>query len=221
MLPALEARLTNGVLTACAVTLTVILVLREIGPDGPKQIERQRDWLSYVDGGHRLGPPNPRAILIEFADFECPACARLDQHLREALRRYSGFAIQYRHYPLPAHRHAFAAAVASECAAEQARFGTMHAVLFDGRDSLGVIPWTDLAGRAGVANLPAFERCMADSARNEKVHNDIAAARKLRVAGTPTLLLNGRRINGNIPAGKLDSLIEAALRAGAANLRRR
>ena len=121
------------------------------------------------------------------------------------------FALVYRHFPLPMHQFARAAAEASECAAQQGRFEQMHATLFDQQDSIGVASWRSLARVAGVPNLTSFDRCMRDSTGLAPVTRDHIAARRLASHATPTVLINGVRFSGAIAQPVLDSLIGNAI----------
>jgi len=205
----------TAVIALCAVTMTTLALRR--GPAAPAArkaaIESQTDWRTYAIDGHRIGPPDAKAVLVEFADFQCPACRRLEDRLRVARKRFPlDFAVVYRHFPLNIHKFARQAAVASECGAQQSRFPEMHDALFDVGDSLGVVPWTVLAARAGVASVPQFAKCMSDSTVIALVTRDVDAAKRLGARATPTLLIDGVRATGTIPQSTLDSLVQNAIK---------
>ena len=113
------------------------------------------------------------------------------------------------------HPAARAAAFASECAARQSSFERMHDLLFDLRDSLGVLPWRTFAERSMVRDLPEFDRCMRDSIPAGSVNSDLDAARRLGATGTPTLLIDGVRFIGSVREETLDSLIQRAIHSAA------
>jgi len=214
----IASAITTSTLVACAVILTVIAVKREVfggkaTTSGP--FRAQPDWASYVGSGHRLGSPKAKAVLVEFSDFQCPACRALEDVLRRTRTRFpTELAVVYRHWPLARiHPYARPAAIASECAGSQGRFDAMHDVLFSiKRDSLGVLPWRTLAERAGVTALDAFDQCLADSATVAAVDRDVAAAERLGAQGTPTVLIAGVRFSGSLPQVTMDSLVEQAIR---------
>src|SRR5688572_17599557 len=96
------------VLVSCALAVTVVTVRRELRGAEPAaaaaKFEPQKDWLDYATGGHRLGSPNAKAILVEFSDFECPACALFSRRVQQTLKKYpNDFAVVHRHYPLAKH----------------------------------------------------------------------------------------------------------------------
>lgn len=208
--------IATALTVACAVTATSILVWKEFVRPSPREsvarFTSQPDWRSYAATGRRLGSPTADIVLVEFADFQCPACKVLEERLRDVRERFGDrVAVVYRHFPLPIHQHAHSAAVASECAGQQGRFDAFHQALFTRPDSIGVQSWEDIAARAGVPDTRQFERCRADSAAVRVVQADVADAHKLGLRGTPTVLVNGVRFTGTIPQATLDSVIEAAI----------
>jgi Thioredoxin len=99
------------------------------------------DWHNYI-GGHllRTGPPNARRVVIEFGDFECPFCARFAHVLDTVAARVpGGVRVYFRHYPLQMHAYAHAAAIASECAAEQGRFEDFYHLAYESGKPLSLI----------------------------------------------------------------------------------
>ena len=135
--------------------------------------------------------------VVVFSDFQCPACRVLAESLREIRRRHPGkVAIVYRHYPLPIHAAARAAAGASECAAEQHRFEAYHDALFTAQDTLGRVDWERLARAVGVPDLARFTRCTASAGTSSRIQDDVASAAQLEVRATPTILINGLRLVG-------------------------
>ena len=73
--------------------------------------------------------------------------------------------------------------------------------------------WEDLARRARVADVEAFNGCAADSATMNRVRQDVSAAHRLGVTGTPVVLMNGTRYRGTITEDELEELIQAALKS--------
>lgn len=208
---------STGALVLCALVVAGLLVRREFFPPEPPPLgpvfEELEDWRSYATAGNRMGPETAEVVLVEFSDFQCPWCARYARTLAEARQRYPDqFAVLYRHWPISGiHPFADSAAVASECAADQARFGEMHDALFAGRDSIGKLPWRDFARRAEVADLEAFDECLQTGHVRARIRRDSAAGTRLKVHGTPTSIINGVRVSGSLPLTVLDSLIRNAL----------
>lgn len=99
------------------------------------------DTLAMDGNGHWLGASGAKIKLVEFSDFQCPFCLKLDGILQELLSRHPGdVAILYRQFPLSIHRFARQAAIASECAADQHEFPGFASLLFAKHDSVGTLP---------------------------------------------------------------------------------
>ena len=206
------------VLVVCALTVTGLVVRRELFATprrtaaASRAPQRVTEWRSVADGGRIMGPANSAVVITEFSDFQCPYCRRLAPTLKQLRSKYVGqVAVSYRHFPLPRHEHAVAAALASECASEQGRFEEYHDALFQQADSIGKKAWAEFASSAGVANRRAFEQCMSDSTHLSRVNADLAAGQELRVTGTPTVLVNEWRLRGTPALGVLDSIIQAEI----------
>lgn len=213
----LASAAATTLMVGCAVSLTGLMLWKELRgsrrPTVAAQFETQPDWQDYAVGGHRIGPANADVLLVEFADFQCPACRELAGRLQASAKRLPGrVGIVFRHFPLPMHRFAMEAAIASECAARQNRFAELHDKLFEAADSIGIRTWSSFASSAGVPDVTEFERCRTDSSATSVVRHDIDAAKKLGLHGTPTVLMNGVRFSGAVPQKVLDSLVDVAIK---------
>jgi protein-disulfide isomerase len=206
----------TGVLVACALVVTGLVVRREsasIGAEArtieypqPRTIAGAQD-LAKV--GNRMGPSDAAVTIVEFSDFQCSFCRDLYLTLEELRERHPGrVAVIYRHFPIvQIHPLARTAAIASECAAEQGKFFTYHSLLFDQQDSIGVRSWESFATAAGVGNIPQFRDCLASSAPAKRVADDIAAAKKLGIGGTPTLIIGNELVSAALPLDRLEAWI--------------
>lgn len=219
----MRARILDGavvVLTLCAVVMTALVVRREFSspraqpePLRPTQVS---DWRGYARDGHRMGPAEAPVTIVVFSDFQCPFCGMLMSRLRQLRDAYPReVAVVYRHYPIADHPHAAAAARASECAADQGRFSAFHDALFSAQDSIGAVGWGRFAATAGVADIKRFEACAAATSPLPALERDVAAARRLRVSGTPTLLINDLRFHGAVRQDTLEAYVRRALRNAA------
>lgn len=207
--------LANGILTVCAVVVTGLVIRQEFfkptASAAPQQPTRVPNWRTYVEGGHRSGPENAPVTMVVFSDFQCPACRLLATHAKVLRTEFpKELAIIHRHSPLSMHPFAVEAARASECAAQQDRFSAFHDALFVDQAAIGLAPWNRFAANAGVPDITAFEQCMASGAPNLTLHADTLAAKELKLAGTPTLLINGLRFTGTPPLDTLRSVIARA-----------
>lgn len=161
--------------------------------------------------GPSLGPPGARVTIVEFSDFECPFCRRVQPILRRVLERWpKQVRLVYKHLPLERHRNAFGAAKAAVCADRQGRFWDYHDALFRDKQDLSPRGLVSVAEAQGL-ELGPFEACLRAKETGAAVETDRALARRARVTGTPMLFVNGRRLSS---PSQLESEIEALLSAG-------
>jgi protein-disulfide isomerase len=210
--------LLNNVLVAtavlCAVVSTGLMARRELFMDRPASPEpvRLQDSQKYAVG-HYFGAPDAAVRIVEFSDFQCSFCKRFADSTWSTVRERfpNDVALIYRHWPLTTHKHAYAAARASECAAQQEKFAAFHDVLFQKQDSIGTKPYPEFAVEAGVPDTAAFNACNAKTGKVPAIERDIAAARELQARGTPAILVNDKRFPANPTAEQLVELIEEEL----------
>jgi protein-disulfide isomerase len=201
--------LMTGILVVCAVLVTATLLRREFASPRAEAAERAparsvSNWREYAAAGQRTGPVQAPVTIVEFSDFQCPYCRMAAARLDSLRQEYPDqVAIVYRHFPLPNHPHAVAAARASECAGEQGRFWQMHDHLYARQDSIGYIGWARFATSAGVSDSLAFQSCISRLGPLQALERDTAAGNRLGVRATPTLLINGTQFVGAAP---LDTL---------------
>lgn len=157
------------------------------------------------------GPADAALKMVEFADYECPACQALFMALSELMSKYPG-KVQYtfKNYPLDAscnpnlkqqmHQYACYSAYLSRCAGEQGKFWEMNEYLFKtGIES------QELEGEAlksklteGVEKLglkmETVESCLASEAVKNKILSDINDGDEAGLTGTPSLFINGKLV---------------------------
>lgn len=153
-------------------------------------------------GAPRIGSPNARVAIIEFADFQCPFCARFAKDILPQIKaKYVDSArvlFAFRHNPLTQiHLHARTSAHASECAHQQDKFWAFHDRLFIDPPKLDETHLLDYAHDAGL-DTAVFQQCLGGSLP-ERVAEDSALAERLRLTGTPVFfvgrLIQGGRVN--------------------------
>lgn len=210
------------VLVLCAAATTVVTVTRELAPGtahgatvspatAPVQLP-DSDWIRYSATGHRIGPLTARVTILEFADFECPACRSFATGALAGIRHLypNDVALVYRYWPLKYHHLAYPAAHAAECAAAQDRFEAFHDALYREQDSLGLKSFPAFAAESRVPDPVAFDRCLNATVRVPAIELDIAAAKALNGHGTPTIIVNGLVLSTVPDSAGLEHLVRSA-----------
>jgi protein-disulfide isomerase len=150
-----------------------------------------------VAGDPYKGNPNAKLVLVEFSDFQCPACQR------HALTTQPGLDKRFvktgevlwvaKHFPLRIHPHAPVAAAAAECAGDQSKFWTMHHLLFAQMEqwSNGVDPDTALVQLAVDLELDRaqFTTCLTSRKALERVLRDLYDGQGIGVRNLPMFIL--------------------------------
>ncbi|MCH7492507.1 DsbA family protein [Patescibacteria group bacterium] len=180
------------------------------------------DVVSATD--HVKGSPEAKVVLIEYSDFQCPACGSIYPTVKQLAEEFSDTAqIVYRHYPLrQIHSNAQLAGQASEAASMQGKFWEMHDKLFENQDN-----WSDkgnpedlfitYAEEIGL-DTAQFGTDLKSDATKDRVNDDFRSGTAAQVSGTPTFFLNGERIDNPSGLDDFRTQLQAAIdQAGGSN----
>lgn len=146
------------------------------------------------DGRFTLGNPQASVYLVEFADFQCPACKTVKPVVDNLLSQYKSRLIYtYRHFPLEQHTYAVKAAIAAEAAGQQGKFWEMSKLLFDSQDQLSDELIMTFAQQLRL-DLVKFKTALTSPIIKETVLSDRAFGQKIGVNATPTFFLNNQKL---------------------------
>ncbi len=157
------------------------------------------------DSDWKRGNPDAKLVLVEYSDFQCPACAVYFPVVEQLLKDYPDKVLfAYRHFPLTQiHKNANLAAYAAEASGKQGKFWEMYEKVFQSQKL-----WSD-AGNAKQIFLgyakdmfldeTEFLQDLESNVVKEKVFKDYQTGLQYQVGGTPSFFLNGKRIKN--PAG--------------------
>jgi protein-disulfide isomerase len=162
---------------------------------------------------HIFGPSDAPITIIEYSDFQCPAC-QIYHYVVEKLLSSSTVPIRfvYRHFPLAQHKNAIPASLASESASLQGKFFEMHRLLFENQSD-----WSELsdpnpifigyAQQIGL-NLERFKTELASSTLKKLITDSVDEGIKIGISGTPTFFINGKVIDNPQGYEAFKTLIE-------------
>ncbi len=153
------------------------------------------------DDDHVRGNTTAETVLVEYSDFQCPACAAFYSTVKALETEFgTSTAIVYRHFPLSQHKNATLAAAAAEAAGLQGKFWEMHDLIFEHQKD-----WSELS--SGAANdyfvklaeqlnieTSRFSDDMRDPAITERISRDEREGVVAGVNATPTFYLNGKKL---------------------------
>ncbi len=157
------------------------------------------------------GPGSAKVTLVEFSDFQCPACGAAYPTLKTLSGEYSDrVKFVYRDFPLTQiHPYAQKAAEAANCALEQEKFWEYHDMLFENQESLQVAQLKQYAVSLGL-DAEQFNSCLDSAKYANEVASDQSDGIRFGVNGTPTFFINGTKYS-NMSYAQFKGIIDAEL----------
>ncbi len=176
--------------------------------------------------GYLLGNPDAPVQVIEFGDFECPACGQwamlTEPDVRERLINTGQISFRFFDFPLDIHRNTWAASNAVACAADQGKFVEMHDRVFATQDQWDGVATNNpkrvlqrVAGEIGV-NVSEWETCFDSQKHYPRIKANYEEGIRLGVGQTPTFIIGSTMYPGNIPFDEFKRYVDEAARAAAA-----
>jgi protein-disulfide isomerase len=171
--------------------------------------------------GYLLGNPNAPVKVIEFADFECPACGQFatltEPDVRKRLVEPGLISYTFYDFPLAMHRNTWQASNAAACADEQGKFWEMHEQLFTYQDR-----WNGEAtsrpksqfeqyARAIGLNVDQWEACYDARKYEPRIKANEAFALKSGANQTPSFVIGKKLVGGAIGYDRFKALVDSAL----------
>ncbi len=159
------------------------------------------------------GNEDAKVVIVEFSDFQCPACGAAFPIAKEVRESYGDqIKFVYKDFPLTnIHPYAWKAAEAGQCSLEQGMFWEYHDKMFENQNDLRVSKLKQYAADVGL-NTAQFNSCLDSAKMYSSVSADQKEGLQLGVQATPTFFVNGRKYEGVQPFEKLQQLIDAELR---------
>lgn len=154
---------------------------------------------------HIYGNTSGKVTLIEYGDFQCPACASAYPNVKAVKEKYKEqLTFVFRNFPLTSiHPNALAAATVAEAASMQGKFWEMHDMLYENQTA-----WqnADSNNRGGIfegyarelgLNIDQYKADLTKPEISQKIKFDQALGRKAGANSTPTFVLNGRTLSND------------------------
>ena len=146
-------------------------------------------------GSQIKGNSEASDYLVEFSDFQCPACGAFYPQVKSLVNANKDkLSLSYRHFPLDQHKMAVPAALAAEAAAEQGKFWEMHDYIFENQAGLSEEMLLSAGEKLGL-DKAKYEEAYKNKKYQEKVSKDLADGKRFSVNATPTFFLNGKKLN--------------------------
>lgn len=172
---------------------------------------------SSQGSNHVTGNPNSKVVLVEYGDFQCPSCGQYFPIIEQVRQKFGDkIKFQFINFPLvQIHQNAMAAARAAEAASNQGKFWEMYELLYQNQQSWASVQnvnpiFEQYAAQIGL-DVNKFKTDMASEAVASTINADIARAQAIGASGTPTFVLNGKKVDN--PPRTLDGFIQLVQQA--------
>jgi protein-disulfide isomerase len=163
------------------------------------------------------GAKNAAFTVVEFADYECPACAvfagEFEGLFNTKLISSGKVRYAYRDFPLPFHPNANVASLAAACAADQAKFPEFKAVLFRAQNqwasssaARALDQFADYANQVGLDG-EKLRACASSGTAQALIDADVAAGQRVGINATPSFVINGYLVSGALPLEAFEAIL--------------
>jgi len=159
-----------------------------------------------AESANLRGSKNAPVKLVEFADYQCPYCAKVNPVLQAIEKEYgSNLAVVFKDFPLPMHKDAQKAAEGARCAGEQGKYWEYHDLLFSSHQ----VDLPSLKTHAGELKLDQakFDACLDSGAEAAAVKKDLEEGQRLGLTATPSFFVNGHFFSGAADSRTIHEMI--------------
>ena len=168
---------------------------------------------------YRMGRPDAPVQMLEFADFECPACANYavvtGPDVKQRLVETGKLSIQFYDFPLAMHRNTWQAHHAAACANDQGKFWEMHDRIFAGQTEWNAQATSNpdrvfegYARELGL-NEDTFEQCYDSRRHQGRIAANQQFGERTRVGSTPSFVIGGKLYAGSMPFDEIKRIVDS------------
>ncbi len=167
------------------------------------------------DNSHKTG--SGAIQMVEFGDYQCPACGAAHPNIQQLLKDYSGkITFYFRNFPLTQlHQNALAGAEAAEAAGDQGKYWEMHDKLYETQKDWSELsdPTDKLVSYAKDLGLDTdkFKKALSEKQFQSVIDQDLADGTAMNIQGTPTFYFNGTLYSGSSSYAALRDQVESIL----------
>ena len=161
------------------------------------------------------GSAQPKAIIVEFSDFQCPACKAAAPLVKQLVTKYQDqIKFIYRNFPLPQHQYGQLAALAAETAGSVGKYWEFHDVLFEKQEEWSALKENEVVDQfvkyAESIKIPGdlMRQSLKEKTFENVVLKDIADGNALGVSSTPSFYVNGQRIQTSNVQQTVENLLK-------------
>lgn len=213
-----EARvlLGIGILTTVIIVGAVFFLSKDDNSTADSANSSIDTRLLVRDNSHKIATSSAQVTIVEFGDYQCPACRAVEPVLEQIIKEYSGkINFVFRNFPLSQHKNALISAEAAEAASAQGKFWEMHDKLYQEQDKWGESenPLEYLKTYAKELGLDE-NKFLADIAGKkyaDLINQDLSDGIALKTSSTPTIFVGDKKLVGVPTYQELKALLDSKL----------
>jgi protein-disulfide isomerase len=152
------------------------------------------------------GNADGSVIMVEYSDFECPYCGKVEPTLSQVMAAYPNMKFAYQQFPLSFHPNAQKASEASLCAAKQGKFWEIHDKMYASQTALSVADLKGYAAAIPGMNAAAFNSCLDSGETAAQVAKEQTEGAGAGIRGTPGFLVYAKSAKSDALVAKLQSV---------------
>jgi len=166
-----------------------------------------------VDDDPYKGSKDAKVIIIEFSDYACPYCAKFELQILPTIMKEYDNKVMFVFRDFPVHGGpSLKAAEAADCAGDQGKFWEYHKLLFEKQTEwYSNLSMLEIYASEVGLNVTKFKECLNSGKYEGEVMKDREDGAKAGVTGTPTIFVNGRKIEGAQPYEVFKQVIDEEL----------
>lgn len=212
---------------AGAVVLGTILVIAGavyFSAQGNSQTDFKPTTTAAIDAAdHIRGDTTSKVSVVEYGDFECPACGAWEPVMEELLAAYGDkVSFVFRNFPLPQHADAMVAAEAAEAAGLQGKYWQMHDLLYAKQNEWSTTPpgevgtkYFDGYAQSLGLDVHKFNEDITSSTIQDRIQRDVTSGNNAMIDHTPTFFINLTQIPNPAGYAPFTTILDTALSSAA------
>ncbi|MEX2178428.1 MAG: DsbA family protein [Gemmatimonadaceae bacterium] len=213
-----------------AVAITGISALSYVASRSGRVTEVDPSITPIANQGHVIGGDSALVEVVEFADFECPACGNFanltEPDVRARMVNTGLIRFRFMDFPLDIHPNTRTAHMAAWCAGDQGKFWEMHDLIFQNQDRWATqvtrrpAAFMEALARQAALDMSQYGTCMDTQKFAAQIQANYNEAVTRGIPSTPTFIIGSRQVNGVVSYDELKRYVdEAATAARAAPVR--
>lgn len=213
------------VLIGIGIASVLIITIGAFAFGGAKSPEKEEQTISadqkkvlVQKDSHKKKAPKEKVVLVEFGDFQCPACGSAYPTVEQIMEEYKDeVSFVFRNYPLPMHKNAETAALAAEAAGAQDKFFEMYEKLYTNQEEWGEsdkpMEYLEKYANELKLDMDKFKTDVEKKTYLSKIQKDKTDGNTVGVNATPTFFLNGEHLESGLKYDEFKAKIDDALEA--------